>query len=252
MKKSIVILSALVLLSVPVMAGWVVEYTDGTVAKYDKGRLSSSSMKKGTMSGMIMDVNTEVMIVISTEKKKYYQGTAEEISSKISGMMKKMKEMMGPGAAAMMGMGSDDGKPTVVKIEKLGSGDEILGKKTEHYSVNVDGEKLEEVWIAPSVKIMSESDNKKLAKMMEAFTSGMGMGGSSLDYTTSKEYMGMANRGFPMKTTHSFGMGIKVTTEVAKLEKKNIPNSAFKVPAGYTKVGFMELSGMGKMMEGLK
>ena len=140
----------------------------------------------------------------------------------------------------------------VVSIKKTGSKDVIAGHKTDKYTVNVNGDKYQDIWIASDISMADEMKKhgldkfnlitKRMEKCMEASEENMGMMADPLD---SPEYKKLTEKGFVMKEVYYTGgfSGPRgnETKEVVRLEKKSFSASDFNIQADHKKVPVKEL-----------
>ena len=153
----------------------------------------------------------------------------------------------------------------------LGGGGSVNGYSTKRYRINTSFTEVESGSQAPrKVKLVEEfwvtSELKDIPDPMEAFTRAFGgqsgmpqMGGTMADLMKKR---GDAQRklftGLPIKsvakttTTESDGTTKEETstTEIVDLKRIDIDASAFKVPAGYTKMDMKSFMNVGNQLRG--
>jgi hypothetical protein len=162
----------------------------------------------------------------------------------IKRMQDEVKAKMSPEQRQMMEqfMGQMAGKATKHKIsvKDQGRGESMLGYPTRHYTVYVDGQPHEELWLTGDKGLLaSAGDYKKLmkmtAKLSSCIASNIG-GAGSVPVEESAAYQQLMEKGWELRSvTHM--MGVKQTHQVKSIEKRDIPKSQFMPPAGYRKVG---------------
>jgi uncharacterized protein DUF4412 len=127
----------------------------------------------------------------------------------------------------------DESEASKWTVKKLGK-DTVAGRSTEHVQVTHEGRgDVMEVWIDKN--LVSAGDLEK------AFSQGGRGGGGGWWQALKKE--GVA--GIPLKVVASSSKGEGgVTWEATSVKAQSVPDSAFKVPAGYTE----SKTGMGGSM----
>lgn len=118
---------------------------------------------------------------------------------------------------------NDDAEASKWTVKKLGK-DTVAGRSTEHVQVSREGGgNVMEVWIDKN--LLSAGDLEK------AFSAGERRGGEGWWKALKKE--GVA--GVPLKVVSSSSKAEGgVTWEATSVKSQSVPDSAFKVPAGYT------------------
>ncbi len=271
--KKYLLLSFILLLSffvftVTANAGWVMEDNDGSTTSMGQGKIKSEFNDEDMKFTHIIDANKGLITMVDGNRKVYGSGTPDEYCTATKSFAKDMQEevMAGfspeqrkmmeeqmkqfqqmPKSAPMENMP----KP-VVSIKKTGSKDVIAGHKTDKYTVSVNGDKYQDIWIASDISMDDEMKklgldkfhliSKRMEKCMESSDANMGMMADPLD---SPEYKKLTEKGFVMKEVDyagSFsGPGGKETKEVVRLEKKSFSASEFRIQADHKKVPVKEL-----------
>jgi hypothetical protein len=265
---SLLLLVSFFLFTVTANAGWVMENSEGSTTYIGKDKIKSEYTNEGISISHIIDVNKGLITMVDKNRKIYGSGTPDEYCNATRSFGKEMQEQ------AMAGLSPEQRKmmeeqmkqlqqmsksaPTenmpkpVVSIKRTGSNDVIAGHKTDKYTVNVDGDKYQDIWIASDISMDDEMKKlrldkfqlmqKRMDKCMDASKEEMGMMADPLD---SPEYKKLIEKGFIMKEVyHTGGFSGPAgdeTTEVIRLEKKSISSSEFKIPAGYKKAPIKDL-----------
>jgi len=245
------ILTTLLLLTaftLPSYAGWVeVDRSSGTM--YISGAMIKIVPEGKDNVWTVMDLNKGIVSIINPRAKSYTVFAPDKFCSEIKSMMGNMMKEMDPEQRALMeqmlGRSAQKKAPPKVKVVKMGPGGKIKGYNTVKYGVTVNGTPYKNVWLATNAPIMNDVRKyiKKAtvmsAKMESCSQVGPGVSGPAPEM--SKEYTALADKGWPMKELNLRTR--EVEKEVLSLEKKNIPASAFRVPAGYKKVEMREMMG---------
>jgi hypothetical protein len=244
------------------------EDSEGSTTYIGKDKIKSEYTNEGISISHIIDVNKGLITMVDKNRKIYGTGTPDEYCNATRSFGKEMQEQ------AMAGLSPEQRKmmeeqmkqlqqmsksapmenmpKPVVSIKRTGSNDVIAGHKTDKYTVNVDGDKYQDIWIASDISMDDEMKKlrldkfqlmqKRMDKCMDASKEEMGMMADPLD---SPEYKKLTEKGFVMKEVyHTGGFSGPAgdeTTEVVRLEKKSISSSEFKIPAGYKKVPVKDL-----------
>jgi len=249
-------------------AGWVMEETDGSTTYLGKGMIKAEHSNEGVNIAHIIDTNKNLITMVDKNRKIFGSGTPDEYCNATKSFVKDMLEQMLAGfppeqrkmweeqmkQAQQMPKSApiENMHKPVVSIKKTGSNDVIAGHKTDKYTVNVDGDKYHEIWIASDISMDDEMKKLRLDKFhlmmnrmekcMNSSEEEMGMMADPLD---SPEYKKLTEKGFVMREVNYTG-GFSgpeddERKEVVSLEKKSISASEFKIPAGYKKVPIKEM-----------
>jgi hypothetical protein len=249
-------------------AGWVMEETDGTTTYLGKGMIKAEYNNEGMNFSHIIDANKSLITMVDKNRKIYGSGTPDEYCNATKSFAREMQEQMmaglPPEQRKMMeeqmkqfqqmpkSDPMEDMPKPVVLIKKTGSSDVIAGHKTDKYTVNVNDDKYQDIWIASDISMDDEMKKlgldkfnlitKRMEKCMEASEEDMGMMADPLD---SPEYKKLSEKGFVMREVYFTGgfsgSGGDEASEVVRLEKKSISALDFKIPADYKKVPIKEL-----------
>jgi hypothetical protein len=190
----------------------------------------------GALEGLtvIVDLKSGEGWLIDSAFKRYAGG-------KIAELAEELRKAEGTQAEAA---GSDDQeaagrkKPHAIQVKDLGAGERLQGYDTRRHQVLVDGELLEELWLAPKLEVAREID---LTAFMTALQKMLG-GGAGLNqgYEQSEEYRRLRAAGYPLRQVLYF-VGEKSTLEVTSVAVQAFPASDFAIPKGFAKVGYVQL-----------
>ncbi len=198
---SFLLLVSLFVFTVIAYAGWVMEETDGSTTYLGKGMIKAEYNSEGVNFAHIINTNKGLITMLDRNRKIYGSGTPDEYCKATKSFARDMQEHMLAGlppeqrkmmeeqmkqfqqmskSAPMENMP----KP-VVSIKKTGSNDVIAGHKTDKYTVNVNDDKYQDIWIASDISIDDEMKKLRLDKFhlmmnrmekcMEASEEEMGM-----------------------------------------------------------------------------
>lgn len=194
----------------------------------------------GALEGLtvIIDLNSGEGWLVDSASRRYSGGKFVELEwllKKIEGSLDKddaLDDPAGRRAAA------EAAKPHTVVVKDLGAGERLQGYDTRRFQVLVDGELLEELWLAPKLQVASEIDPVAFGTALQKMIGG----GPGLiqGYEGSEMYRTMRAGGYALRQVLYF-VGEKSTIEVTSVAIKDFPPSDFVVPKGFSKIGYVEL-----------
>ena len=241
-KKFAVAVAALTFLlaALPASAGWRVQEVDpefpeeATTYWFQGGK----ARLEGALEGLavIVDVKEGTGWLVDEAAKRYAGGKLDELAEEL----RRIENEGLPDDEEFLdddeeGAGLEQGK---VEVKSLGAAEKILGHDTVRFQVFVDGEMLEELWMAPKVAVEREVDPAAFTNAVQRMLGG----GTGMDqgYENDPAYVKASSTGFPMRQVLYF-VGEKSTLEVTAAEEKVFPDALFAVPPGLEKVGYVEL-----------
>jgi len=192
----------------------------------------------GALEGLtvIIDVKNGEGWLIDAATKRYAGGKIPTLAEEL----RKVEQSQADEAAAGDGRkgAGETGKARAVQVKDMGPAERLQGYDTRRYQVLVDGELLEELWLAPKLEIGREID---LAAFGVGMQKMLGGGGElSQGYEESEAYRKLRATGYPLRQVLYF-VGEKSTLEAKSVTIQGFPPSDFAVPTGFTKVGYAEL-----------
>lgn len=220
-------------------AGWMMVDKNGETTLLSHGKMKTT----WTDGGLILDKKGNITFY-SSSKKIYGSGTLEELCSGVKNMMDQVMKNIPPEQMAMMKemMGKGRAEKAKFSIVEAGDGGKIAGMKTIKYQILRNGELYKESWIMRDEKLMKEY--KTMIGLLTKFA-----GCTKTEFTpdsadNAPEYLKLLENGIEFKSViHELGT-TKTDSEVVEAITKDIPKSEFEAPAGYKKVGLMEVMGM--------
>jgi hypothetical protein len=234
-------------LASPALAGYRIQEVDpefpGDVTTYwfQGGKVRVEGALEGLT--MIVDVKGGEGWLIDAAHKRYAGGPLAALAAELA----KLDEQAIEEAAPEEGAGADEeadeeagapAKPHRVEVKDLGAGEPLLGHETRRHQVFVDGELIEELWVAPKVDVAAEVDAAAFASAMQKMLgSGLSAGQG---YEESAAYRALRASGYPLRQVLYF-VGEKSVLEVTSVSVQSIPATDFGVPKGLTRVGYAEL-----------
>ena len=255
MKKSNLFLLFIGLFIFPLFsrAGWVivtrVKGPDGK-EKQEMLYIQNNKMKSVSEYTMIYDMNTSELTMMDNTNKKYWKGNTRDYKNGIVEMMKlriteEMKtlpESKRPFAERMYneaiekfisGEGNDTVKVTT-EVRKISEKITIAGYIAQKYEVWVNNFKKVDMWISDKINIATDFNYTAFAKFMKELTNSR----SDLSYQASPEYISLLNKGFSLK---SFEADNSLTRETVSVEKKQLTDADFDIPADYVQSSLSDL-----------
>jgi hypothetical protein len=260
MKKAVVTVVVFLIfaLTARVFAGWVIHLRSSddlgdviieTVWVQDN---KFKSQSEGEIS--IIDMNNRTMTVIDDQNRTYWQVGfddarkifKEAVSSFIDQALKEIPEdqrdMYRGFFDQMEDMYADIDPARLsavdIKIEKTSDSETIAGYKADEYHVFVNGQLIEQKWIAKGLDISKHLNKRKIMESMRAFIQ---IGDDDLIYEYTDTYLELFDKGFEMKSVDAEGD----LTEVTSVEEKQLDAGIFGVPDGYRKITVEEMMMMG-------
>jgi hypothetical protein len=227
-------------LAMPAAAGFRIQEADPdfpqdvTVTWFQAGKARVDGALEGLT--VIVDVKGGEGWLIDSPSKRYAGGKIADLAEvlmKIEGTSDSAaaEDMTGKKAA-------EPAKPLTVVVKDLGPGGTLQGYDTHRYQVLVDGEVLEELWLAPKIQVASEVDLVAFGAAMQRMIGGGA--GLNQGYEESEAYRALRAIGYPLRQVLFF-VGEKSTLEVTSVTVKDFPASDFAGPKGFTKVDYAEL-----------
>jgi hypothetical protein len=231
------------LLVVPcvVHAGWAVTEPDGSESLISKGRMRAS----WDNGASILDANSSTVVMIDDMNRTYASGTVDELCAQIKSSVESMMGDMPAEQKAMVQRMMGHGKTPEVKIVDKGAGEKIGGFATKRYDVVADGKLYQQLWITDNKDLVAECKPVMLlmARFSQCLASVNPMGGTS-DPEATPEYAKIFERGVVVRSVDAGEQEEGGEPEEMTIEKRDVPESAFKVPDGYRAVSFAEVFGM--------
>lgn len=240
--KSVVAAAAALLLAAaqPALAGIRVQEVDPefpqdiTTSWFQDGRARVDGALEGL--SVIVDVKNGEGWLIDAGSKRYAGGKIAELAEELR---KAEQAQIDEAAAGDPGgrKAAEAARQLAVQVKDLGPGDRLQGYDTRRYQVLVDGELLEELWLAPKLEISREIDLAAFGVGLQKMLGGAGIGQG---YEESEAYVKLRATGYPLRQVLYF-VGEKSTLEATSVTIQGFPPADFAVPKGFVKVGYTEL-----------
>jgi len=194
----------------------------------------------GALEGLtvIVDVKNGEGWLIDSASKRFAGGRFVELAEILQKVEGSLDSDAAPGNPADKKAAAESAKPLAVVVRDLGAGERLQGYETRRFQVLLDGEVLEELWLAPKIQVASEIDLVAFGTAMQKMLGGGA--GLSQGYEESETYRNLRAIGYPLRQVLFF-VGEKSTLEVTSVTVKELPLSDFTVPKGFTKIGYAEL-----------
>lgn len=194
---------------------------------------------EGALEGLalIVDVGAGEGWLVDTAARRYAGGKVADLAAEV----RKFEESQA-GGAPFSGAGDAGATPRPdarhdVQIKDLGPGERLQGYDTHRFQVLVDGEVLEDLWLAPKLEVAAEIDLAGFDAVVQQMIGG-GAGGQG--YEQSEVYRALRAGGYPLRQVLFF-VGEKSTLEVTSVTVQEFAASDFAVPEGFSRIGYVEL-----------
>jgi hypothetical protein len=250
----LLLLAASVVAPAGARAGWVVQWQETTI-KPNGDRLdpqpSTMSISKGMVrivqpqTTSLLDYGKRTFTILNTDQAYFWSGTVDEY-------LQQMVKNRGASLHKHMGAQGDDlslGQREIdpatlppLTIEKTEETATIAGHATTKYEIKVEGELLQEIWLAEDLPVAKDLDPKQFVDF--EYTLSRGMLGSSAEAFNalyrSEDYRKLLGRGYILKnvTHHVGGSYERLATEI---RQQDVPASEFAVPESYRRVRLGDL-----------
>ena len=196
----------------------------------------------GALEGLsvLIDVKGGEGWLIEAQGKRYAGGAITDLA----GQLRKIEEDQARDEAAADETAEESprdavpARPHAIQVKDLGAGETLLGYQTTRHQVLVDGELLEELWLAPKVNVSSEVDLGAYQAALQRMLGGAAA--ASQGYEESEAYRRLRSTGYPLRQVLYF-VGEKTTLEVTAVAVETLPASDFAIPKGFTRIGYTEL-----------
>ncbi|BEQ14349.1 DUF4412 domain-containing protein [Desulfoferula mesophila] len=228
----------------PAAAGWLIlEKSEGELSSlyYQNNQVRDESGESIT----IMDLVKGHLILVNTEAKTYWTGPVSDMLKMRDQAMRMMQDQlkeMPPEQRAQAekamqeAMGPPNAPAPKVTVKNTGQSRVINGLQAHKYEIWVDGQLLEEQWLAPAIDLTKELDTKKMQKMMSVFAQASGEN----SYESDPAVQELWSKGYPVRTVQHLN-GETLVREVVLAHKETLSDSLFAVPEGYQRVKLMEM-----------
>ncbi len=242
MKRVLVIL--FILLTRILFAGWQLTDEDNTET------LISNNVVKNTWEdgGLIMYGNTGELIMFNSEQQVYAKGKVDDFCNAIDQAMKDMMAQMSEEQRQMMKemMGEDTAESGDVVIKSEGGGDSIDGYSTRIYTVHVDGELYEKIWILTNPQL--SKDIEALTEFIKTFISCGEIFGSPNAVESTDAYLELYEKGMIVRSlSYEYGEA-ETDINILSVKQRNVSPAEMAVPEGFQKISFIEFMKIGMMM----
>lgn len=219
----------------------------------------------------IWDLGSGVLSQVNTQAKVYTSGTLQDELDAVRDYMAKLEQEMSqeeaqeseegeaapatgspapkaapsPAPAKAAPPAAPKGPPVIknLKITKTDQTSTIQNFKAIKHEVRIGDRLIEEIWLSRDLDVGKELDYPAFRKMFEnwinAFNDYSGDIPDEENYTRSEAYLGLAKEGYAMKRVEIYDDGSFIS-EVAKVERKEIPEAEFQIPKDFRKVGYDE------------
>ena len=260
------------LLAGPALAGYQLTDKDGDQTLVSKGRVKELSGEGGGPQS-VFDLGMARAWMSNPDRGVYWEGTIDELCTTIRETTAAIGKAMRDAMEAQLSQLSpenrakveelrkqlqanrkkEEGKasPLVVKVVRTEETETIAGQPTRKFNVLVDGALYEEDWLTTDPALAKEFALDRASELMSRVSACAIASDPDPSHPKGvdegKIYQKLYPQGWPLKTVAHVGGKPRTKTEITKVEKRDVPDSEFKPPAGYRKAPLSEVmfSGMG-------
>lgn len=193
----------------------------------------------------IFDLNQGTMILLQPARKLYWAGTPEDFARQVKSAVDAQldAELKALPEEERQVLKDDARRPAleapakvVVKVERGAQVETLAGHPARKHQVFVEGQLIEEVWIAEDLDLTKELDPDKYAGLLLQTRSD-----DYSDWEFDPQVRALRTRGLEMKSVRMAVTGPEESAVVQKVEKKQLPDSTFAVPPGYKKATMAQI-----------
>lgn len=233
----------------PATAGWILERvsrTEGGPGQSSRETLfiSAGRVKELHDDGtyFLWDVSRGMLFQVDPREKSYSGGPVRDMIAQVKKYLDEMRERIARMtdeqreelARRTEGLPIPVPPPATPPLWSVKATDKtatIVGRSARRYEIYRDGSLFEEKWIASSVDFSKEIDYAHYVRWSQELEASfaMGMGGS---FPSGEAVETLYRQGVEMKSV-LVGEGVRVVSEVTRLEKKEISESVFSLPPDY-------------------
>lgn len=235
-------------------AGWVLEWSN-VASKPEGGHMAPQPSSMAIAGGRmrlaqpevitLIDYNTSAFSVLNPKTQVFWTGTIEDYARHVAGSRAKATRQLmtnagKKGDSAPLEVALPKVDPATlppISITKDRATEKIAGYDTVKYVVQVDGDRFQELWVAPALDMSADLNADRYLAYQR--TMGAGMAGKAAgQYNAlylSDQYRSMIEKAFILKmiTHHMAGTFERSATSVRQAD---VADSEFTVPDEYRKV----------------
>ena len=235
--------------------GWT--FTENSEGERQTRHIQNNRMKFTAPDHLIIfDLDKKMVSFANPNEKSYWMGTPAEFAAQakkglenIDKIIDRQLSAVPPGQRAafkrslIQQIKKQTGGPRPkVEIKPSDRSAKIAGHKVRKYDILFDGLLRQELWIAQDIRFGREFDVRQFGKMMRVFHSGLGQHSDESELW-SPRVTKLLLKGWPLRTTDYDEDGSPEKTEVLKVEKSDLPDSAFELPGNYRRMSVSEIFG---------
>lgn len=226
------LLAAGCLVGVTTRTGWLIVDDSGDQTLVSRGRLKMAP-RQAPAQFMVLDLTRARMWVADAERRLYWEGTVEEYCQAVHDLVPSPRTPPAGGASA---------SPPRVTLERTDETETIAKLPTRRYRVLVDGKLYEELWLTSEAALVRELDLARAPDTFgRMFACMVSLDGERPE--ASAEYRRLFAEGWPLKAIYHGEGGSPGRALVTRVEPREIAESDFAPPAGFTKAPLGDLFG---------
>jgi uncharacterized protein DUF4412 len=271
--RMVFLIAFFIFLSGGAQAGWIIDqvvYSTSTQKPKNQKVNSRNYFSKDKFKAvqgssiLIINYNTSQIFMYDRDRKLYWRGTIDEYINGIRDYMaqarremeqsmknmppeqrRTIEEEMTKQGHSLTGEPKGATEAGRVKVEKTSERQTVAGYRAVKYSVYLDENSYQEIWISEDLDISKDMNMKKMQNFQNRINEAVGSVYSdrSSGVERSHEYQSLFEKGYPLKIVHVVGQS-KGIIEVTSAKEKEIPDTEFDVPEGYRQTTLQEIIGM--------
>ena len=224
---------------------WVMTEADNSTTYIGKNWLKSIECDEEGVSSSIYNLSKDIMILIDENQEIYAKGSSIDLCNAMKSFRDDMNKNMPASQQKMMQdmIKAEKAKPALEITVSKSNGEKIAGYQTTKYSIFINGELYEEMWITNDSELNDIiKGNKKVLKeglkIAECSVPDEAFLRSSPEF--SNEYKEVEMAGVTLKSVNYDDYESNKQIEVVSLTKEDISTSEFEAPEGYKLLSFKE------------
>lgn len=271
--RMVLLIALFIFLSDSVQAGWIIDqvvYSKSTQQPKNQKVNSRNYFSKDRFKAvqgssiLIINYNTSQISMSDRDRKLYWRGTIDEYINGIRDYMaqarremeqsmknmpperrRAVEEEMRKQGHSLTGESKGATEAGRVRVEKTSERQTVAGYNAAEYTVYLDENSYQEIWISEDLDISKDMDMKKMQNFQNRINEAVGSVYSDrgAGVERSIEYQSLFEKGYPLKIVHVVGQS-KGIIEVTGAKVTEIPDIEFDVPESYRKTTLQEIIGM--------
>ena len=225
------VLGALLLGPLAAHAGYLIVDEKGEQVLLSAGRLKMAPSSGGGLM-LMLDVGRGRLWVADPGRRRYWEGSVDEYCDGVRRL-----------AAVPSGDAGGAGRTPQVTVQPTADTATIAGLPTRKFRVLADGALYEELWLASDPALLRELIVARAPDTFGRMSGCLATAGRGQRVEATDEYRRLYSEGWPLKVVFHGGGGPAPGAAVARVERREIPDAEFTLPAGFAAVPLLEVFG---------